>query len=137
LGVTLVAIAVWVQGLLYVASGLYYGFGLTDETFLAEHGGETVTWLRLLGNILGGLVLFVVTSGILRGNAGTRIILTVFLAVSFVGSVIVASFGYLVPLEIVAAVLAVIAIVLLWTPRATEFFRLQNAAGAGPSASLG
>jgi hypothetical protein len=125
-GVTLVAIIVWINGLLEIIGGaiVLYALGAASIQDNEIPGGRTAAVTFAIIAILLGLVTIVVGSGLLRGSRVSRVLVTIALILSLAGSIL----GVLgVPSEavgpIVTGFLALIGLILLWTGRASEFFR--------------
>jgi hypothetical protein len=131
LGVTIVAILVWLQGLLYVAGGLYVILRFGDADFVERLGGQAVATTEAIASLAFALVLFGVTGGILRGNPRTRLLLAILFVISF-GSAVYVTAAWLQPIfGPITAALAITGFVFLWTPRAQVFFRPDQAPAAG------
>lgn len=123
LGVTIVAILVWLQGLLYIAGGLYVMAGLQNPDFVSALGGTELAIAQAVASFAFSLVLFGVASGLLRGSPRIRILLTVLLVISVGGALYSAIAGYQPVFGPITAALAVAGMIFLWTPRARAFFR--------------
>jgi hypothetical protein len=115
IGVTVIAIITGLAGLLQVISGFLL-------IFAWEVGS---VWQGIIDVAIGFAVL-VVGVLLLRGNPLARKVATVVLALSIIASIITT---FLVAPSwtwaggLVAGILAVVALILLWTPRASRFFR--------------
>lgn len=123
-GVTLVAVLAWISGALDVLGGTLLLFQTSIASVVERFGGESQLIASAILSILVGVVVIVVALGLLRGNAGARVVITIFQALSIMSSVLLAiayppgAIG-----EYVSIAVAVIIIALLWTRRASDFFR--------------
>ena len=115
IGVTLISVIAAVAGVLQVISGFLLIFDWEVSS----------VWQGTLDVALGFLVL-IVGLLLLRGNPLARKVATVVLALSIIASIITT---FLVPPSwtwaggLLAGALAIVALILLWTPRASRFFR--------------
>jgi len=117
IGVTIVAIVVWLNGLLQIlgaATALFAFAGL-------EAGPALVTTAVL--SLLLGVLAIVLGVGLLRGSATIRGLVTVLLVLSIANAVFAI---FLSPAQavtpVLTIVLAAVGIVLLWTASASQFF---------------
>lgn len=123
-GVTLVAVLAWISGALDVLGGTLLLFQTSIASVVERFGGESQLIASAILSILVGVVVIVVALGLLRGDAGARVVITIFQALSIMSSVLLAiayppgAIG-----EYVSIAVAVIIIALLWTRRASDFFR--------------
>jgi len=123
-GVTLVAVLTWISGLLDIISGTLLLFQTSVSATVEQFGGASQLIASALLTILVGVVVIVVAVGLLRGNSASRVVITIFQMISIIGSVFLAiaypagAIG-----EYFSIALAVIVLVLLWTGRASAFFR--------------
>lgn len=123
-GVTLVAVLTMISGALDILGGTILLFQTSIAATVAQFGGASQLILAALAGILIGIVVVLVAVGLLRGRNGARIVVTVFEALSILLSVFLAiaypagAIG-----EYIGMVFALLILVLLWTPRANEFFR--------------
>jgi hypothetical protein len=123
-GVTLVAVLTWISGLLDIVGGSLLLFQTSVEATVDQFGGPSQLIASALLTILIGVVVIVVAIGLLRGNNASRVVITIFQILSIVGSVFLAiaypagAIG-----EYFSIALAAIVLILLWTGRASSFFR--------------
>lgn len=123
-GVTLVAVLTWISGLLDIFSGTILLFQTSRSATVEQFGGESQLVASALLTILIGVVIIVVAIGLLRGNNASRIVITIFEMLSIIGSVFLAiAYPAGAIAEYFSIALAVIVLILLWTRRASEFFR--------------
>ena len=121
-GVTVVAVIVWIQGLLTAIGGLLSLLGAPT------HGAQATAYLTagIIGIVLG-LVTIAVGAALLRGSNGARILTTIVLVISLLNAVYTL---VVLPLNawspIVNGLLALIGIALLYTRRASAFFRSRS-----------
>ena len=114
-GVVLVAVLAWITGILQLISGIML-------VFRPELAGDV--WQGILDLFLGFL-LVVVGLALLQGNALARVVATVVLALDIVATIfviVVQPVGVVWAGGLIGGVLALVAIVLLWTRRASVFF---------------
>jgi hypothetical protein len=123
-GVTLVAVLTWISGLLDVISGSLLLFQTSVDATVEQFGGASQLIASALLTILVGVVVIVVAIGLLRGNNASRVVITIFQILSIMGSVFLAiaypagAIG-----EYFSIAVAAIVLILLWTGRASSFFR--------------
>lgn len=123
-GVTLVAVLAWISGLLDIVSGTILLFQTSISATVERFGGESQLIASALLNILIGVVVIVVAIGLLRGNNASRIVITIFEMLSIIGSVFLAiAYPAGAITEYFSIALAVVVLILLWTRRASAFFR--------------
>ena len=122
--VTLVAVLTWISGLLDIISGSLLLFQTSVSATVEQFGGESQLIASALLRILIGVVIIVVAIGLLRGNNASRVVITVFQMLSIIGSVFLAiaypagAIG-----EYFSIAVAAIVLILLWTGRASAYFR--------------
>ncbi|HET8779539.1 MAG TPA: hypothetical protein VFM66_05655 [Agromyces sp.] len=123
-GVTLVAVLTWISGLFDIVGGSLLLFQTSVEATVEQFGGSSQLIASALFTILVGVVVIVVAVGLLRGNNASRIVITVFQMLSIVGSVFLAiAYPAGAIAEYFSIAIAVIVLILLWTRRASAFFR--------------
>lgn len=123
-GVTLVAVLTWISGLFDIIGGSLLLFQTSVDATVERFGGSSQLIASALFTILVGVVVIVVAVGLLRGNNASRIVITVFQMISIVGSVFLAiAYPPGAIAEYFSIAIAVIVLVLLWTRRASAFFR--------------
>ena len=123
-GVTLVAVLTWISGLLDVIGGTILLFQTSVAATVEQFGGASQLIASAILAILIGVVVIVVGVGLLRGSNGARIVVTVFQVLSIMSSIFLAiaypagAIG-----EYFGVALSVIVLALLWSGRASAFFR--------------
>ena len=123
-GVTLVAVLAMISGVLDIIGGSLLLFQTSAEATVERFGGESQLIASALFTILVGVVVIVVAIGLLRGNNASRIIITIFQMISIIGSVFLAiAYPPGAIAEYFSIAVAVIVLFLLWTRRASAFFR--------------
>lgn len=123
-GVTLVAVLTWISGLFDIVGGSLLLFQTSVDATVERFGGSSQLIASALFTILVGVVVIVVAVGLLRGNNASRIVITVFQMISIVGSVFLAiAYPAGAIAEYFSIAIAVIVLILLWTRRASAFFR--------------
>ncbi|WP_188743866.1 DUF7144 family membrane protein [Agromyces bauzanensis] len=121
---TLVAVLTWISGALDILGGTILLFQTSIAATVEQFGGASQLILAALAGILIGIVVILVAVGLLRGRNGARILVTIFEALSILLSVFLAiAYPASAIGEYIGIVFAVLILVLLWTPRANEFFR--------------
>lgn len=108
-GVTLVAVIAWISGALQI-------IGAVIELFT---GMGVVAWVTLAI----GILTIAVSLGLFRGNNVARIIMTVVFVLNIAGAIWQLFSGFSVWSAVIGGALAVIGLILLYTPRANAFFR--------------
>ncbi len=123
-GVTLVAVLTWISGLFDIVGGSLLLFQTSVDATVERFGGSSQLIASALFTILVGVVVIVVAIGLLRGNNASRIVITVFQMLSIIGSVFLAiAYPAGAIAEYFSIAIAVIVLLLLWTRRASAFFR--------------
>jgi hypothetical protein len=123
-GVTLVAVLTWISGLLDIISGSLLLFQTSASAAVERFGGESQLIVSALFTILVGVVVIVVAIGLFRGNNASRIVITVFQMVSIILSVFLAiAYPPGAIAEYFSIAVAAVVLILLWTGRASAFFR--------------
>jgi len=114
-GVTLVAVLAWISGAVNIIAGVLL--------LIAAIMAPDALWYGLVQLVLG-IVTIVLSIGLLRGRPGARVVITVVFVLSLISAVFVIFFQQAqVWSGIVSGIAVLIALVLLWTGRANEFFR--------------
>ena len=123
-GVTVVAVLAWISGLLDIIGGTLLLFQTSVASTVEQFGGVSQLIASALLEILIGVVVIVVAIGLLRGNAASRVVITIFQILSIIASVF---FAIAYPAgaigEYFSIAIAAIVLLLLWTGRASAFFR--------------
>lgn len=123
-GVTLIAVLTWISGLFDIIGGSLLLFQTSVDATVERFGGSSQLIASALFTILVGVVVIVVAVGLLRGNNASRIVITVFQMISIIGSVFLAiAYPAGAIAEYFSIAIAVIVLLLLWTRRASAFFR--------------
>src|SRR5690554_6180075 len=112
-GVTLVAVLVWIQALLYLVVGIFALVAMWAPAFVADLQFDFAWGLGLLWNgILGiafGITLFIISGGLLRGSRVARALVTIALILSIIGAVTALVNGQVIG-GIIALAIAIIGI---------------------------
>jgi hypothetical protein len=116
--VTLVAVIVWIQGLLTLIGGIIaligaFAPGVVGGAFLAV----------AIISIIIGIITIAVGFGLLRGSNGARILTTIVLVISLATAIFSMFSTNSFWSQLVSALLAVIGLILLYTQRANDYFR--------------
>lgn len=128
-GVTIVAILAMIAGALDIVSGTILLFQAGVTSVVDGLGGTGTLYVAAIGSIVLGLVVIVLATGLLRGNAVARLVITVVEVLSIIGSLFLA-FAYLGAAvgEWLGIVVSLVVVLLLWTHRASVFFGSRSAA---------
>ena len=115
-GVTLIAVIVWINGLLSIIGGIV---GLVT--------GGSAALVAAIVSIIIGVLTIAVGVGLLRGSRVARVIATIFLVLSLASAIYSIVVGVAAPgsiiVPIISGVLALVALIMLWSSRASSFFR--------------
>ena len=123
-GVTLVAVLTWISGVLDIIGGSLLLFQTSVDATVEQFGGASQLIASALLTILIGVVVIVVAIGLLRGNNASRVVITIFQILSIVGSVFLAiAYPAGAIAEYFSIAVAAIVLILLWTGRASSYFR--------------
>lgn len=118
------AVLTWASGLLDIISGSLLLFQTSVSATVEHFGGESQLIASALLTILIGVVVIVVAIGLFRGDNASRIVITVFQMVSIMGSVFLAiAYPPGAIAEYFSIAFAVVVLILLWTGRASAYFR--------------
>jgi LytS/YehU family sensor histidine kinase len=115
-GVTLIAVIVWINGLLSIIGGI-----------VALVSGGSAALPAAIVSIIIGILTIAVGVGLLRGSRVARVIATIFLVLSLASAIYSIVVGIAAPgsiiVPIISGVLALVALIMLWSSRASSFFR--------------
>ncbi|UOQ88121.1 hypothetical protein MUN74_12580 [Agromyces endophyticus] len=123
-GVTFIAVLVWISGLLDIIGGTILLFQTSVAATVESFGGASQLIASAIVSILIGVVVMIVAAGLLRGSSAARLVVTIIEVISIASSIFLAiaypagAIG-----EYLSAVISVIVIAMLWTRRASAFFR--------------
>lgn len=123
-GVTLVAVLTWIGGALDILGGTILLFQTSIASTVEQFGGASQLIATAIFSILVGAVVIVVAVSLMRGRSWARIVITIFEAISIMSSIFLAiaypagAIG-----EYFGIAIALVIIALLWTRRASAFFR--------------
>lgn len=125
-GVTLLVVLIFLNGLLTLAGGILLVLVRSNDDVLRDTGesSDTLLTLGIVVSVIG-LIYLAVARGLATGNGLARFLVGLNSAVTLVGGLYlaVAQEGQLVLQGLVSAGLALIVLLLLYSPRANEFFR--------------
>jgi len=125
-GVTFVAVIVWILGLLQILAGIVALLGAAGVFTVAAPVGVGLLAFGII-EILLGIIVIVLASSLGRGSNAARVILTIFLVISMIGSVLGMLGGaQQVPGNVISLLLALIGVIFLYTGRANDFFRSRG-----------
>ena len=123
-GVTLVAVLTWISGALDILGGTILLFQTSIASTVEQFGGASQLIATAIFSIIIGAVVIVVAVGLMRGSGGARIVITIFEVLSIMSSIFLAiaypagAIG-----EYFGVAISLVIIALLWTRRASAFFR--------------
>lgn len=112
-GVTLVVVLAWIASLLHVLSGILVLTGVLT-------GASTeAAWIA----IVVGVVSFAISLALFRGSRIARVLVTISLALSLLTAVFfVIAHPAVIATPIVSGIAALIGLILLYSPKANEYF---------------
>ncbi len=124
LGVTLIAVLAWLEGALNIVAGALL-LVLQHEPGVRDAWSDPAALITsAILTILFGLVVVLVAGGLLRGSNGARIVVTVVEVLAIAGDAFTAwAFPAQFAWSAIGALVSLIVIILLWTGRASDFFR--------------
>ena len=123
-GVTAVSITLWASGGLNVITGILLLLQLGNTDFVERFGGSGPLIVFAVAIAILGAVTLIVAGGLWGGSYGARVVATVFQVLSIVAAVVLSvTTPWLLWLAIISILLSVTALVLLYLPRANQFFR--------------
>ncbi len=121
-GVTFVAVLIWIQALLYLVAGVLSVLALWIPAIIIDLGwGFGPLWDGVVA-IVFAIILFALSSGVLRGNPLARTLITIAFVIGIAGAIISIVHGNVL-VGVIGLVLAIFGILLLWAGRAAAFFR--------------
>ena len=122
-GVTLVAVLTWISGALDFLAGIVLFLQAGDPELRERFAGQAGVITIAMGSMVVGLILVIVASGLWRGNLAARMIITVAQVISIILSLFLAIAYIGLPVgEWIGIVVSVIALILLWSKKASAFF---------------
>ncbi len=122
-GVTLVAVLVWISGVLDIIGGVLLLFMQNDAELQSSLGGSGGLLSAAVGGILLGAIVVVVANGLLRGRNSARLVITVVEVLSIVVGIFLAiAAPTLLSSELVGVLLSVVVLALLWSRSASKYF---------------
>ena len=124
-GVTLIAVLAWIGGAFDIIGGvLLLVFRGDASVQIAAGQSEATIVTSAIVSILIGLVVVIIAGGLLRGSNGARIVVTIVQVLAISSDAYTA---FAVPADFtwaaISALISLIVIILLWTGRASDFFR--------------
>jgi len=113
-GVTLVVVLAWISSLLHVVTGILVLTGtLTGATTEAA-------WIA----IIAGVISFLIALALFRGSRIARVLVTISFALSLITAIFLAiAHPGVIVTAIISGVVAIIGLVLLYSPKANDYFR--------------
>lgn len=123
-GVTLVAVLTWISGTLDILGGFLLLFLQNDEQVVRAFGGTGGLITNAVVSILIGVIVVAVANGLLHGNSGSRLVITIVEVLSIAAGIFTSIVApALFWSELVGILIAVIVLLLLWSRSANAFFR--------------
>lgn len=122
-GVTLVAVLTWISGALDFLAGVVLFLQEGDPELRERFAGQAGVVTIALASMVVGLIAVIVAVGLWRGNLAARMIITVVQVISIVLSLFLAIAYIGLPVgEWIGIVVSFIALMLLWSKKASAFF---------------
>lgn len=123
-GVTLVAVLTWISGALDILGGTLLLFMQNDAQLLLSFGGSAPLITSAIISIVIGVVVVAVANGLLHGNSGSRLVITIVEVLSIATGIFTAIVApALFWSELLSILVAVLVLLLLWSRSANAFFR--------------
>jgi hypothetical protein len=117
-GVTIVAVLAWISGFFSILGGTLIIIG-----GIAEGGPLVHLLLIAILTILLGIIVIIVSLGLLRGSPGARLVVTVVFVLNIVSAVLlIIGGGETIWTAFLSALPSIIGLILLYTRRANAFF---------------
>ncbi|HVX08589.1 DUF7144 family membrane protein [Humibacter sp.] len=124
LGVTLIAVLAWIEGAFNILAGVLLLVFQHEPSVSSAWSSSASLITSAILTILFGVVVVLVAGGLLRGSSGARIIVTIVQILAIVADAFTAwAFPDQFAWSAVSALISLIIIILLWTGRASDFFR--------------
>ncbi|MCK8609241.1 hypothetical protein [Agromyces sp. C10] len=122
--ITIIGVLAFIAGLIDLVSGAILFFLLPNEEVVAGFGGSGGLIAAAIGSIIVGLITAGLAGGLLRGSSVARMIVTVLQVLSLIGSLFMAVAYLGIPVgEWLGLAVSAVVLILLWTPKASAFFR--------------
>jgi hypothetical protein len=125
-GVTLLVVLIVIGGILQVAGGVLLVLGHNNATVIreAKTSSDRLLWFGI-GAIVIGVIYLLVSRGLAHGNGLARFIVGLLSLLSLAGGVwaIVTQHGNLRNQGISSAIVGLVVLLLLYSPKANAFFR--------------
>lgn len=125
-GVTLVAVLAWISGALNILGGILFLIGIGDGatnvggTAIDGNAGALAGWIA----IIIGILTIAVGLGLLRGSNIARILAAIVFVLNIVSTIVVLTTqGFGNWTAILSGLFALVALILLFSPKANAFFR--------------
>lgn len=123
-GVTLIAVLAWIGGAFNIVAGVLLLIYKNEPSVQAAGLSESTLITSAILTILFGLVVVLVAGGLLRGSSGARVVVTVVQVLAIAGDAFTAwAYPGQFAWAAISALISLIIIILLWTGRASDFFR--------------
>lgn len=122
--VTLVAVLTWISGALDIIGGVLLLFMQHDLELQRAFGGSGVLITTAIVSILIGIVVVAVANGLLHGNSGSRLVITIVEVLSITTGVYTSIVApALFWSELIGILVAILVLLMLWSRSANAFFR--------------
>lgn len=120
-GVTVIGVLAYIGGIFDIVGGSMILVLATSAALLANPiPGGLITAIAI---IVSGVIVLVVSGGLLAGNRVSRLIVTIVRGVSIVSQILAMTTGGVgLIVGTISVVISAIVLSWLWTPRANEFF---------------
>ena len=124
LGVTLIAVLAWIEGALNIVAGVLLLVFQHEPSVRTAWSSSTSLITSAILSILFGVVVVLIAGGLLRGSSGARIVVTIVQLLAIAADAFTAwAFPDQFAWAAISALISLIIIILLWTGRASDFFR--------------
>ena len=124
LGVTLIAVLAWIEGALNIVAGVLLLVFQHEPSVRTAWSSSASLITSAILSILFGVVVVLIAGGLLRGSSGARIVVTIVQLLAIAADVFTAwAFPDQFAWAAISALISLIIIILLWTGRASDFFR--------------
>jgi len=123
-GVTLIAVLAWIEGAFNILAGVLLLVFQHEPSVRSAWSSTGSLITSAILTILFGLVVVLIADGLLRGSGGARIVVTIVQVLAIAADAFTAwAFPGQFTWAAISALISLIIIILLWTGRASDFFR--------------
>lgn len=123
-GVTLIAVLAWIEGAFNILAGVLMLVFQHEPSVRSAWSSSSSLITSAILTILFGVVVVLIAGGLLRGSGGARLVVTIIQVLSIAADAFTAwTFPGQFAWAAISALISLIVIILLWTGRASDFFR--------------